>query len=101
MTGTRPATCSSDVRVRTSRSASDSENCSEKLARMQTPSHTRIDHEVEAALLAVEVERAVFVEGGGPHGEDASVARVLEGMGGRHGGYGQEFELNMPLALVE
>src|SRR3989344_3466187 len=38
MTGTRPATCSSDVRVRTSRSASDSENCSEKLARMQTPS---------------------------------------------------------------
>ena len=29
---------SSEVRVRTSRSASDSENCSEKLARMQTPS---------------------------------------------------------------
>ncbi|MCY1305325.1 hypothetical protein D9M70_551210 [compost metagenome] len=38
MTGTRPATYSRMVRVRISRSSSDSTNCSEKLARMQRPS---------------------------------------------------------------
>ena len=38
MTGTRPAACSRQSRVRTLRSSSDSRNCSEKLARMQMPS---------------------------------------------------------------
>ncbi|MNT30996.1 hypothetical protein D3C86_231480 [compost metagenome] len=38
ITGTRPATCSSMVRVSTSRSSSDSTNCSEKFARMHRPS---------------------------------------------------------------
>jgi hypothetical protein len=38
ITGTRPSTCSRIVRVSTSRSPSDSRNCSEKLARMARPS---------------------------------------------------------------
>ncbi len=37
ITGTRPATCSRISFVSTSRSASESANCSEKLARMQSP----------------------------------------------------------------
>ena len=37
ITGTRPATCSSAVRVRISRSSSETRNCSEKLARMHRP----------------------------------------------------------------
>jgi len=76
ITGTRPATCSSMVRVITSRSSSDSANCSEKLARMHRPVRAGVDHEVEAALLALEVEAAVFLEGGGHHREDALVASL-------------------------
>ena len=38
ITGTRPAACSRQSRVSTARSASESRNCSEKLARMQMPS---------------------------------------------------------------
>ncbi len=37
ITGTRPATCSSTQRMTRSRSSSDRANCSEKLARMQSP----------------------------------------------------------------
>ena len=84
ITGTRPATCSRIVRVSSSRSSSASTNCSEKLARMQRPLRAGVDHEVDAALLAREVERAVLGEGGRRDREDAAVAGVVGSLA--HGG---------------
>ena len=56
-----------------SRSSSASTNCSEKLARMHRPLRAGIDHEVDAAHLARQVELACRREGGRHDREDAAV----------------------------
>ena len=77
ITGTRPATCASTQSITRSRSVVGQHELLGPVGQDAHALRAGIDHEVGAALLALEVELAVLVEHGGRHGKDAAIDRLL------------------------
>ena len=73
ITGTRPATCSSTASHHLLALVVGQHELLGEVGQDADAVGAGVDHEVEAAPLAVEVELAAFVENGGRDGKDAAV----------------------------